>query len=322
MTQAAARARSPHLLLHRRPHLRLPGAAGGRRRAAARRRHDEREAAGLPRPLRLGPDRADVRAARARRDVGLDPLPADHAGRRRRRAVHRGLGLPADVRARHHRHRDHGAGARAGERRASRACSGSTRRRGGWWRAYEEAGRFVERVRITNVDVVPGADARCGSTARSWASWWSTSPMAATSTPSSSRSRTIPGLDEFSAGQILRLSPLLRRAAERGGRGRRTPRTRPSAASRTSSGPAGRAARARTPATPCSTATRRSTAARAAPAPRPGWRSSRPRGRLKRRRRVHPREHHRQRVRGPGRGARPSSPAGRRSSPRSPAGRG
>ena len=31
------------------------------------------------------------------------------------------------------------------------------------------------------------------------------------------------------------------------------------------------------PATPCSTATRRSTAARAAPAPRRGWRSSRPR---------------------------------------------
>ena len=34
------------------------------------------------RALRLDPDRADVRAARPRRHVGLDPLPADHAGRR------------------------------------------------------------------------------------------------------------------------------------------------------------------------------------------------------------------------------------------------
>ena len=66
-------------------------------------------------------DAADVRAARPRRDVRRDPAAADPARLRLGRAVYIEVsGLPADVRARHHRrgHRPggdrHGGGRRAG----------------------------------------------------------------------------------------------------------------------------------------------------------------------------------------------------------------
>ena len=49
------------------------------------------------------PQVADVRAARPRGDERRDPAAADPPGRRLRRALHRGVRLPADVRARHDR---------------------------------------------------------------------------------------------------------------------------------------------------------------------------------------------------------------------------
>ncbi len=92
------------LLLHRRPYLRQSGPRRRRRRPAARRRHHEREAPGLPRPLRLDPHRPDVRAARPRRHVGHDPLRADARRHRLRAPLHRDQRLPADVRPRRDRH--------------------------------------------------------------------------------------------------------------------------------------------------------------------------------------------------------------------------
>ena len=74
------------------------------------------------------------------RDVGRDPAAADAPRRRLGRAVHRGLGLPADVRARDDRRRHgargdrHGRGDRAGDgraaRHAGRARRGARRGRG------------------------------------------------------------------------------------------------------------------------------------------------------------------------------------------------
>ena len=55
---------------------------------------------------------------------------------------------------------------------------------------YDGAGRFVEKVRLTNVASYLAAD-RGRVDCPVSASWSSTSPMAATSTPSSSRSPTI-----------------------------------------------------------------------------------------------------------------------------------
>ena len=72
-------------------------------------------------------------AAMSRRD----PAAADPAGRRLRRAVHRGLRLPADVRARHDRRghragRDrHGPGDDAGDHHPARHAGRPGRRRGG-----------------------------------------------------------------------------------------------------------------------------------------------------------------------------------------------
>ena len=74
---------------------------------------------------------ADVRAARPRRDVGLDPLSADARGLRHRDPVHRGLGLPADVRPRHDRHGDDGDRERSDHAARRRAWWSSTRRPAG-----------------------------------------------------------------------------------------------------------------------------------------------------------------------------------------------
>ena len=96
------------------------------------RRHDEREAPAFHRRIRLDPHRTDVRAARPRHHVGLDPLSADARRLRHRDPVHRDVRLPADVRARHHRHGDDGDRAGAGHaegRRAAAARHAGRRRR-------------------------------------------------------------------------------------------------------------------------------------------------------------------------------------------------
>ncbi len=54
---------------------------------------------------------------------------------------------------------------------------------------YRQEGRFVEEVRLTNVPAFLHAEAS-PQRSRAWARSWSTSPMAATSTPSWSRRRT------------------------------------------------------------------------------------------------------------------------------------
>ena len=95
---------------------------------------------------------AHARAARARRDVGRDPPAADAAGRRLGRAVHRGRGLPADVRARDDRRRHRARRDRHGRGDASpRPSCGSTRRPGWSRRASRcEDGR-ARSVTLRNV---------------------------------------------------------------------------------------------------------------------------------------------------------------------------
>ena len=100
---------------------------------------------------RLDPHRADVRAARPRHDVGLDPLPADARRLRRRHPVHRDLGLPADVRPRHHRHGDDRARERARPAEDPGRAAGSTRRPASSRRATRRTANSSTRVRITNV---------------------------------------------------------------------------------------------------------------------------------------------------------------------------
>ena len=115
-----------------------------------RRRDHVRASAAFSRRVRLDPDGSDVRAARTRHDVGLDPLPADPPGLRRRHPLHRDVRVPADVRTRHDRHRHH----RDRERPDPAQDSGTSQldTPAGLVEArYEENGPFVESVRITNV---------------------------------------------------------------------------------------------------------------------------------------------------------------------------
>ncbi len=135
----------PHILLHRCPYLRQSGPRRGRRRPAAERQDDERAAPALPRGIRLDPHRPDVRAARPRRDVGLDSLPADAGGLRRRHPVHRGLGLPADVRSWHDRHGHRDDRARLGK--AAHAWPAQPRYAGRPGRRRIQAGGRVRRNR-------------------------------------------------------------------------------------------------------------------------------------------------------------------------------
>lgn len=102
---------APHLLLHRRSHRRQPRPPRCGRGAVAEGRVDVGAAAGFPDPLRLDPHRAVFRTARPRHDVGRVPVSADDDRCRYRHPVHRDVGLPADVRARHDRHGDVRAGA-------------------------------------------------------------------------------------------------------------------------------------------------------------------------------------------------------------------
>ncbi len=141
--------------------------------------------------------------------------PPTHAGRRRRRAVHRGLGLPADVRARHDRHRDHGAGARAGARPREPGRLNLDTPAGRVVAEYEQQGRFVERVRLTNVSsylALSEVRVDCPELGELVVDIAYGGNFYAIVEPQPN----YPGLDGFSADQILRLSPLLRRAAERG----------------------------------------------------------------------------------------------------------
>ena len=73
-------------------------------------------------------------------------------------------------------------------------------------------GRLCREVRITNVPSFLHADGPDGRVSRASASSRSTSPMAAISTPSSSRRRTSATSPIISAGDLLRWSPTLRAA--------------------------------------------------------------------------------------------------------------
>ena len=142
---------------------------------------------------------------------------------------------------------------------------------------YEEAGRFVERVRLTNVKsylALSEVRVDCPELGELVLDVAYGGNFYAIVEPQPN----YPGLDEFSAGQILRLSPLLRRAVNEAIEvvHPENPTIRGVHHIQWTGRP--RSARAPMPATPCSTATRRSTAAPAAPAPRRAWRSSRPRG--------------------------------------------
>ena len=237
-------------------------------------RHHGGEARAFPRRVRLDPHRPDVRAARPRHDVGRDPLPADPAGLRHRLPVHRDLRLPAHVRPRHHRHGDHGAGARAGD--AARAGPAAHRHAGrpGRGRATSRTGRYVESVASpTSPSFLHSPRAhgrgRGPGRARRRRRLWRQLLR---------HRRAAEELPRPGACRAVRHPALEPERARRLPRDATTsciPRTRPSTACPTSCGPARRRSPRRTPATPCSTATRRSTARPAAPAPRPAWRSGR-----------------------------------------------
>ena len=99
---------------------------------------------------------ADVRAARARGDERRDPAAADPARRRLRRALHRGVRLPADVRARHDRRRHRAGRDRHGRGRPSRSPPSGWTPRPGWSCvdvAVEDGARDA-RSRSRNVPVV------------------------------------------------------------------------------------------------------------------------------------------------------------------------
>ena len=179
--------------------------------------------------LRPPPHAAHVRAARPRGDERRDPAAADPARRRLRRAVHRGVRLPADVRARHHRRRHragrdrHGRGRRAGHHHPARhpGRAGRRRRRGRGRRGHGRSrsrnvpsfcvglDRKVERARIgrrspttwptaaTSTRSCRSTSSACRSTARArttsstpaWRSWTRSTPRTSPSTPRTRTSR-------------------------------------------------------------------------------------------------------------------------------------
>ncbi len=172
-----------------------------------------REKADLRRRARLGAPGPDVRAARPRRDVGLDPLSAVAGGLRTRRAVHRGLGLPADVRPRHDRHRHGGAG--TGLRGAPRRGAPVARSPGGKVEVeYRRNGRFIDEVRLYNIpsylhaaDVrveVPGLGPLTVDVSYGGNFYAIVEPQPGWA-----------GLDGMTSAEILTLSPLVREAVHR-----------------------------------------------------------------------------------------------------------
>ena len=102
------------------------------------------------------------------------------------------IGLPADVRPRHDRLGDLRARAGPGQPAAPRARSGSTRRPASWSPTMSATGASSSGCASPTSRAISRCP-RCRSTVRSSASWWSTSPTAAISMRSSSRSRTMPG---------------------------------------------------------------------------------------------------------------------------------
>jgi len=159
------------------------------------------------------------------------------------------------------------------------AGRGQSRRAGRarWWRATNRSkGRFVESVRITNVasylaatDVtidVPGIGELAFDIAYGGNYYAILEPQ-----------KNFGGLESMSAGDVLRLSPIVRRLLNDKIQPVHPENERTSAASATSCGPTSRATNGLMPGTRCSTATRRSIAHPAAPAPRRAWPSSPPR---------------------------------------------
>ena len=247
-----------------------------RRRRRHPRRHHGRAAAALHRAPRPHPHAADERAARPLRDERRDPAAADPARRRLGRAVHRGLRLPADVRARHDRRGDrarrdrHGRGhraghhdpaghpGRAGRRRGARSRTAPPRRSPSPTCPPSAVGldRKVDVPGLGDGDLRPGVrrqllrdrDARRSSACRS------TAPARTTSSPPAWPSWT----------------PINAEERARPPRGPRHPRLPP------------RLLRPRPAPTPATRGTRwrstpaGSTARRAAPAPAPGWPSCTP----------------------------------------------
>ena len=190
-----------------------PGAAGrGRRPAAAAPTMSERRQDFLAdhdwirRALMFEPRGHDVMSGsilypptRADCDIG-DP-------------VHRDLRLPADVRPRHDRHGDDGASRTGWSRRGTPGVLTLDAPAGpGHGRVRQRRATMSTSVRITNVPSYLHADAMSDRRARALASSRSTSPMAAISTPSSSRRRISPDWRAMSAGDILRWSPIVRAA--------------------------------------------------------------------------------------------------------------
>ena len=184
-------------------------------------------------------------------------------------------------------------------------------------------GRFVERCASPTCRLPASRrDRRARSTCPAWASSRSTSPMAAITTPSSSRRRTSPGSTSMSAGDMLRLSPDRAPADEREDPARSIPRTptiRGVSHVMWTGKPRDARAHARNAVfygdkaidrSPCGTGTSARMAQLAA------------QGQAQGRRRLRAREHHRLAVRRPRRGGGEGRQPRRPSCPRSPAGRG
>ena len=217
--------------------------------------------------------------------------PPTRDGLRHRHPVHRDLRLPADVRPRHHRHGHHGHRARAGDAEdAGRAAARHAGRAGR--RRYRQDGAYVEEVRITNVPsflYARGLTVECPVLGELTVDVAYGGNFYAIVEPQ----KNFRDMADHSAGELIAWSPVRARAAQR------EIQLRPSRESGDHAAVAHavdrRADAARRPmrATPSSTATRRSTARPAAPAPRRAWRSCAARGKLEGGRRLRARKHHR-----------------------------
>ncbi len=175
-----------------------------------------RAAPAFPGRVRLDPPQPDVRAARPRHDVGRDPLSRDPAGLRRGPSCSSRPRAACRCAATARSARSPPSSSTAWSRRASRACSASTRRPA-WsrpdtrWTAPLRAQRAADQRAV----LPPRArlsSSRCRASARSR----STSPSAAISMRSSrSRSRAHADLADLQASQILALEPEAARRLQR-----------------------------------------------------------------------------------------------------------
>ena len=203
--------------------------------------------------------------------------PADAGRLRRRHPLHRDQRLPADVRPRHHRHGHRGRssagwctpkhGGHAEARCAGRRGRGDlhARRRACRLRAHHATSPSYLHAEGVTVDC-PGIGELAFDVSYGGNFYAILEPQ-----------KNYRDMADFSPGEIHAAVADPAPAVEREHRAASIRRTRPSRASATSSGPASRRTRRPTRAMPSSMATRRSTAAPAAPAPRRAWRSSPPR---------------------------------------------